>query len=77
MRVVANQEFYDNNPAAVQFFELVTIPIDAVSAQNQRMQDGEDRPEDIRRHAEEWIAENQELFDSWIEEASAVESASR
>ena len=77
MRVVANQEFYDNNPAAAQFFELVTIPLDAVSAQNQRMQDGEDTPEDIRRHAEEWIAENQELFDGWIEEARAVESASQ
>ncbi|WP_293059360.1 hypothetical protein [Okeania sp. SIO2B3] len=30
---------------------------------------GEDSPEDIRRHAKEWVENNQELFDSWLEEA--------
>ena len=51
------------------FFDLVQIPINDVSAQNQLIQDGEDSPEDVRRHAEEWIAENQEQFDTWIQEA--------
>jgi glycine betaine/proline transport system substrate-binding protein len=77
MRVAANQDFYDSNPSAAQFFEMVTIPIEDISAQNQLMQDGENTPEDIRRHAEEWIAENQDMFDSWVEEASAVQSASQ
>ncbi len=33
------------------------------------IKDGEDSPEDIRRHAKEWVENNQELFDSWLEEA--------
>ncbi len=68
-RIAVNQEFFDTNPAAATFFELVTIPIDDISAQNQLMQDGEDSVDDIRAHAEAWIAENQEAFDGWLEEA--------
>lgn len=67
--ILANQEFYDSNPAAAKFFELVQIPISDVSAQNLLMREGEDSPEAIRGHAEEWISENQADFDSWVEEA--------
>lgn len=70
--ILVNQEFYDANPAAAKFFELAEIPIDDVSAENQLIQDGEDTPEDIRQHAEDWVAENQAEFDSWIEEAKAA-----
>lgn len=69
LRILANREFVEQNPAAQRFFELVTIPIDDISAQNQLMQAGEDTPEDIRRHAEEWVAENQEQFNQWLDEA--------
>jgi len=72
IRVLANRDFAESNPAASAFFELVQIPIDDVSAQNQLIQDGEDSPADVRRHAEEWIAENQEQFDSWVAEAMEV-----
>jgi glycine betaine/proline transport system substrate-binding protein len=41
-----------------------------VNAQNLRQHNGEDKPEDIRRHAEEWIAANKATFDSWIAEAA-------
>lgn len=75
--ILANQAFIDNNPAAAKFFELLEVPIADVSAQNQLMQAGEDTPEDIRRHAEEWVAENQAQFDTWIEEALAAATASR
>jgi len=71
--ILANQEFVDNNPAAEKFFELVEVPIGDVSAQNQLIQDGEDTPEQIREHAEAWVAENQDQFDAWIEEALAVQ----
>ncbi|PSN20420.1 proline/glycine betaine ABC transporter substrate-binding protein ProX [filamentous cyanobacterium CCP5] len=72
--ILANQEFYDNNPAAAKLFELAQIPIDDVSAENLLMREGEDSPEDIRGHAEAWVAENQEIFDSWVEEAMAAGS---
>jgi len=70
--VLSNDQFVEANPAAARLFELVTIPIEDVSAQNQRMRDGEDSPADIRAHAEEWIADNQETFDGWVEEARAA-----
>ncbi len=73
-RIVANNEFLADNPAAAAFLESVQIPILDISSQNLLMQEGEDTPEDIRRHAEEWVSENQEMFDSWIE--AAMEAAS-
>ncbi|MBC6453448.1 MAG: glycine betaine/L-proline ABC transporter substrate-binding protein ProX [Hormoscilla sp. SP5CHS1] len=68
-RILASNQFLDANPAVRRFFEQVEIPIADVSAQNLRMYDGEDTPEDIRRHAEEWVANHQELFDRWVAEA--------
>ncbi len=67
--VLANQEFLTANPAAKRLFELVQIPVEDVSAENDLIQQGEDKPSDIRRHAEEWVEKNQELFNSWVEEA--------
>lgn len=67
--ILVNQSFYDNNPAADKFFEMAEIPIGDVSAENQLMQQGEDSPEQIRGHAEQWVADHQEKFDGWIEAA--------
>lgn len=64
--VLANKAFLAANPSAARFMEQIQIPIDAISAQNQLMQNGEDDPEAIRRHAQEWVSENQDLFDSWV-----------
>ena len=71
--VVANQTFVDENPQAASFMSQVTIPLDDVSAQNQLIQDGEDTPEAIRGHAEDWIAKNQETFDGWMKAAMDVQ----
>lgn len=77
LRIVANREFMEANPAAKQLFELIKIPLEDINNQNQLMQEGEDSFEDIDRHADEWIAKNQDLFDSWIEQArQAANSAS-
>ena len=70
IRVVANNDFLNDNPAAKKLFELIEIPIGDVNAQNFLQHNGEDKPEDIRRHAEAWIAENQATFDSWVAEAA-------
>jgi glycine betaine/proline transport system substrate-binding protein len=69
LRVVANNEFLAENPAAEKLFEVMEIPIDDVNAENLLVNDGEDSEGDIERHADEWIAANQEMFDSWIEDA--------
>jgi glycine betaine/proline transport system substrate-binding protein len=67
--VVANQEFLDNNPAAAKLFEVVSIPLEDVFAQNARMNAGEDSQADIDNHAREWAEANQDLWNSWLEQA--------
>lgn len=69
IHILASREFLRKNPDAARWFELVDVPITDVSLQNQRMRDGENNPEDIRRHAEEWVRENQGTFDGWLEDA--------
>jgi glycine betaine/proline transport system substrate-binding protein len=71
--ILVNQEFIAANPAAKRLFELVQIPVEDISAENDLIQQGENKPEDIRRHAEEWVEQNQALFNSWIEAAQNVE----
>lgn len=74
IRVLANREWAEENPAAARFLELARIPINDVSAQNLLMREGEDSMEDIERHAQEWIQENIEDFNSWLDEARAAAS---
>lgn len=70
IRVVANKDFLNNNPAVRRLAESVVIPLDDINAQNARMIDGEDDDGDIRRHAREWIHHNRSLIDSWLTKAN-------
>jgi len=72
IQILANRNFLREHPDIDRWFELVSIPITDVSLQNQRMRDGENTPADIRRHAEEWIQNNQGTFDSWLDDAKRV-----
>jgi glycine betaine/proline transport system substrate-binding protein len=72
IRVVANNKFLDENPAAKKLFELVKIPLDDLSAENVKMNAGENKDEDIIRHAEEWIAAHKAEYDDWIKQAKAA-----
>ncbi|MDJ0728890.1 MAG: glycine betaine/L-proline ABC transporter substrate-binding protein ProX [Crocosphaera sp.] len=69
-RIVANKKFLEDNPIAKRWFELVQIPAEDINQESLRIKEGENKPEDIRRHAQEWVDNNQELFNSWIEKAS-------
>ena len=72
MRVIATTDFLDANPAAKYFFEHLQIPIAEVSAQQKLVSEGEDTPEDGRRHAREWIEANRDRYDRWLEDARAA-----
>ncbi|QIE45234.1 glycine betaine/L-proline ABC transporter substrate-binding protein ProX [Pseudohalocynthiibacter aestuariivivens] len=72
LRILANADFLDANPAAEKLFELAEIPINDVSAQNYKMQQGEDSIEQIDAHVAEWIAAHQQEFDGWIAAARAA-----
>lgn len=43
--------------------------IEAIYEQNAKMEAGEDNKRDLQRHADQWIEQNRELFDSWIDQA--------
>ncbi|MGK7919684.1 MAG: glycine betaine/L-proline ABC transporter substrate-binding protein ProX [Trichodesmium sp.] len=71
VRILGNKKFLEDNPVAQRFFAQIEIPIEDVSLEQEKVKNGENKPVDIHRHAEEWIAENQELFDSWLEVAKS------
>lgn len=69
IRPVANSEFLNDNPAARALLEAVQIPVQDIFAQNAKMNEGEDDPEDLERHAAEWIEKNRDKVDGWLESA--------
>ena len=69
IRAVANSAFLEANPSVRRLLEQVVIPLDDISAQNALMVEDEGDPEDIRRHAEEWVAANKAAVTRWIETA--------
>ena len=69
IRIVANKKFVENNPAAKKFFEVFTLPLADISAQNARMNTGEKSEKDIAKHADEWIAKNKDTWNGWLTEA--------
>lgn len=69
IRIVANIKFADANPAAKRFFEIFSLPLEDINAQNNLLYQGEKTDKDIQRHAEEWIKNNQETWNKWLSEA--------
>ncbi|WP_305778143.1 glycine betaine ABC transporter substrate-binding protein, partial [Hydrocoleum sp. CS-953] len=72
VRILANKKFVETNPIAQRFFEQIEIPLDDVNLQQEKVKNGENKPIDIRHHAEEWVASHQGLFDSWLKVAIAI-----
>ena len=50
----------------------MVLPIGDISAQNRRLNDGENRQQDIQRHTDSWIQAHQKTFDGWIAQAKAA-----
>lgn len=65
-RIVANPKFLAANPVAHRWLEQVEIPAEDVTRESLRIKDGEDSPEDIRRHAQAWVKTHQTLFNRWL-----------
>jgi glycine betaine/proline transport system substrate-binding protein len=72
IRPVANSEFLDENPAVRALLETASIPITDIFSQNAKMNNGEGDPEDVARHASEWIEAHADLVDGWLEKARAA-----
>jgi glycine betaine/proline transport system substrate-binding protein len=72
IRVVANNEFLDANPAARALFEAVQIPVEDIAAQNLEYEGGANTQPDIVEQASAWIEENREQVDEWLDDARAA-----
>lgn len=72
IRVCANQEFIDDNPAVKTLFSLMSVPLPDIAEQNNKMFQGEDSQKDIERHVDEWIKQNQGKWDAWLQAAIAA-----
>jgi glycine betaine/proline transport system substrate-binding protein len=70
--VVANKKFLKENPAAAKFFEVASVPLADIAAQNQKMYEGEDKESDIQRHVEDWISANKDKYQGWLDQATAA-----
>ena len=69
IRIVANKKFMDKNPAAQKFFEVFTLPLNDINAQNTLMYEGQKSQKDIERHVADWISKNKKTWDSWLDAA--------
>lgn len=72
VEAVLNKDFAEKNPAALKFLSLMQIATVDESVQNLKMQNGENKPADIKRHADEWIAAHRNRFDRWLKQARAA-----
>lgn len=70
--IVARNDFLAANPAAAKLFEVATLDINDISAENKLIADGQDKSADIDRHAAEWIEAHRSEFDGWLAAARAV-----
>ena len=71
-RILANRAFIDAHPDAAKLFSLMKLPVADITAQNNAMNNGQNKQADIERHTEGWIKAHQTLFDSWVEQARAA-----
>jgi glycine betaine/proline transport system substrate-binding protein len=66
IRPAANVDFLNANPDVEKFLQKASIPLADIASQNLKMNDGEKSEKAIKKHALEWIKDNQSTFDSWI-----------
>jgi glycine betaine/proline transport system substrate-binding protein len=76
IRIVANNAFLAENPAARRLFELVKIDPQDIDRQNLLMRQGENTQADIERHAKQWIQTNRAEVDRWLGEARSAAASS-
>lgn len=71
-QIVANKAFVSHNPAAARIFEVAKLDVNDVSAQNNRMRQGERDDAAIERHVTAWIKVNRTAYDGWLSQARAA-----
>ncbi|WP_274424481.1 glycine betaine/L-proline ABC transporter substrate-binding protein ProX [Chelativorans sp. YIM 93263] len=66
---VVNSSFLGENPAVESLLQAASIPLADVFAQNAAMNEGDD---DIEQQAADWIENNRDMVDGWLDEARSA-----
>ncbi|NGO53874.1 glycine betaine/L-proline ABC transporter substrate-binding protein ProX [Allomesorhizobium camelthorni] len=69
---IVNNAFLEENPPVRALFEEISVDVNDVSNEAQRQQHGETSAEEIKRHADEWVAANQAEVDAWVDKACSA-----
>ena len=72
LRIIARNDFLAANPVAAKLFEVASININDISAENKLIANGESSSEAIDKHVSDWIAANRAEYDGWLEAARAA-----
>ncbi len=72
IQVSANNAFLDDNPAAAELFRQVRLPLDWISEVDGRIADEDLTDADVRPLVREWISDNRDTVDEWLEAARAA-----
>ena len=70
MRIAANKQWAEANPAAAKLFAIMKLPIADINAQNLRMHEGRASEADIQNHVNGWIKAHRATFDGWVKTAA-------
>lgn len=73
IHILANKDFIGKNPAAAKLFEVMSLPVADVSAQNLRMKDeGRGDMAAAAQDATAWIEAHRSTYDDWLKAARAA-----
>ncbi|TPW27128.1 glycine betaine/L-proline ABC transporter substrate-binding protein ProX [Pararhizobium mangrovi] len=72
IRPVANTKFLKDNPAVKSLLQNVSIPVEDIFAQNAKMNNGADSPQDLEKQAKQWIGDHQDEVDGWLKQARSA-----
>jgi glycine betaine/proline transport system substrate-binding protein len=72
IQVAANNNFLSENPAAEELFRHVRIPLEWISEIDGVMNEEDMTNEEVRPHAREWIENNQDKVNEWLDAARSA-----
>lgn len=72
IHVAANNQFLESNPAAKELFLRVRLPLEWISEVDALMTDQDLSDEEIRPIARQWIKDNREQVEQWLDAARSA-----
>ena len=72
IQVAANNDFLEENPAAAELFRHVRLELEWISEVDGKMDEADLRDSEVRPLAAQWIENNRDTVDEWLDAARAA-----